>query len=141
MRPVRGQVVSVKAPWIKHLIIDPDINNMTHIIPRSKDVLLGYTADDNSWDETVISDTSEAIRSRCEALLPSLCTAEVAGEWTGCRPFRRTVRLEVEKREGVQKSVIIHCYGHGGQGVVLHWGCALEVGELVENHLSVALDH
>ena len=127
----------MKAPWIKHFVINSDIGSRTHIIPRSRDVLLGYTVEDNNWDDdTVNSDTSDSIMARCKALLPSLCKAEVIEEWAGCRPFRKAVRLEVEKREGVQKSMLIHCYGHGGQGIVLHWGCALEVGRLVESHLS-----
>ena len=38
--------------------------------------------------------------------------------------MRDTVRLEEER--SADKSPVIHCYGHGGQGVVLHWGCALQ---------------
>ena len=34
------------------------------------------------------------------------------------------VRLEEERRAA--KSPVIHCYDHRGQGVVLHWGCALQ---------------
>ena len=35
-----------------------------------------------------------------------------------------TARFEVERRAA--KSPVIHCYGHGGQVVGLHWGCALQ---------------
>ena len=38
--------------------------------------------------------------------------------------MRDTVRLEEERRAA--KSPVIHCYDHGGHGVVLHWGCALQ---------------
>ena len=40
------------------------------------------------------------------------------------RPVRPEVRLEREGR-------VVHCYGHGGSGVTLAWGCADEVAELV----------
>ena len=42
----------------------------------------------------------------------------------GLRPVRPEVRLEVEDRT-------VHCYGHGGAGVTLSWGCADEVARLV----------
>jgi D-amino-acid oxidase len=34
------------------------------------------------------------------------------------------VRLEAEGR-------VVHCYGHGGAGVTLAWGCAVEVAALL----------
>ena len=39
------------------------------------------------------------------------------------------VRLELERRGS---SRIIHCYGHGGAGVTVSWGCAEEVAELAD---------
>jgi D-amino-acid oxidase len=38
------------------------------------------------------------------------------------------VRLEAEERGA---GTVVHCYGHGGAGVTLAWGCAEEVVELV----------
>jgi D-amino-acid oxidase len=46
------------------------------------------------------------------------------GHRVGLRPVRPAVRLEREGR-------VIHCYGQGGAGVTLSWGCAEEVRELV----------
>jgi D-amino-acid oxidase len=42
----------------------------------------------------------------------------------GLRPKRPAVRLE-------RVGDVIHCYGHGGAGVTLSWGCADEVVTLV----------
>jgi D-amino-acid oxidase len=39
------------------------------------------------------------------------------------------VRLEAEQRGGTR---VVHCYGHGGAGVTLSWGCADEVVALVD---------
>ena len=43
----------------------------------------------------------------------------------GLRPYRTTVRLELNGR-------IIHNYGHGGAGYTLARGCAEEVSRLLE---------
>ena len=141
VHPVRGQAVLVKAPWIKHFVIDVHEKNkeeMAYILPRSGDVLLGGTAVSGNWNETVDPATSEAIVSRCAALLPSLRGAEVIGAWAGGRPVRKTVRLE-KKERGSGQPLLIHNYGHGGQGVTLHWGCALDVSRIVEKFIKTRL--
>ena len=139
MMPVRGQVVLVRAPWIKHFIVANDDEELTYILPRPDGVLLGGTAERGNWSERVDPDTSEAIVSRCAALLPGLRQAEVIEAWAGGRPTRTTIRLEKEGQ--LQKRpVIVHNYGHGGQGITLHWGCALEVGRIVENYITSVPD-
>lgn len=61
----------------------------------------------------------------------------ILDDWVGLRPGRDgDVRLETELlrvhediSEGVPAATlpVIHCYGHGGCGHSLHWGCAREV--------------
>jgi D-amino-acid oxidase len=62
----------------------------------------------------------------CLELLPGLRGAEIdAAEplRVGLMQFRSgSVRLEREPG-----THIVHNYGHGGSGVTLSWGCALEV--------------
>ena len=136
IRPVRGQAILVRAPWIKHFVINYSEKDdvLTYVLPRANNMVLGGTAQVGNWDETVDPDTAELIMSRCVSLIPSLHKAEVIGGWAGGRPVRDTVRLEEERREA--KSPVIHCYGHGGQGVMLHWGCALHVGRLMEKYVT-----
>ena len=129
LMPVRGQGVLVRAPWVKQFMINyTDIDNIVYILPRSRDILLGGTAQENQWSEEPDPQTSEEIRQHCEALMPGLASAEVIDSWAGLRPLRREIRVEMEPT----KPPVVHCYGHGGQGIVLHWGCALEIGRLVE---------
>lgn len=138
LTPVRGQVVVVKAPWIKKFVIADNSDSeedMAYILPRRNDVVLGGTKQLGNWSETVDPGTPKAIISRCMTLLPSLHGAEVIETWAGGRPVRKAVRLEKEER-GKSPLVVIHCYGHGGQGVTVHWGCALDVGRLVEDYIT-----
>lgn len=64
---------------------------------------------------------------RCAALVPQAAHARVLAHRVGLRPVRPTVRLELEHRA----RPVVHCYGHGGAGVTLSYGCAREVVQLV----------
>jgi D-amino-acid oxidase len=87
-------------------------------------VVLGGTAEEGAEDRTPDAATTAAIRARCATLVPALRDAPVVGVAVGLRPARPTVRLEAEGR-------VVHCYGHGGAGVTLAWGCAGEVAALL----------
>lgn len=67
---------------------------------------------------------------RCSEFLPMLKDAEMVMAEpirVGLRPFRRSgPRVELDP-----EAAICHCYGHGGAGVMLSWGCAEEVTRLV----------
>ena len=56
----------------------------------------------------------------------------ILDDWVGLRPGRDgDVRLEAESISVAGSPSrplrVIHCYGHGGCGHSLHWGCAREV--------------
>jgi D-amino-acid oxidase len=122
---VRGQVVRVTAPGVQEWLLDQsDPERLVYVVPRERDVVLGGTAQEGAEDRTADPATTAAIRARCAALVPALRDAPVVGVAVGLRPVRPTVRLETEGR-------VVHCYGHGGAGVTLAWGCAVEVAALL----------
>jgi D-amino-acid oxidase len=125
---IRGQVVRVAQIGLERFWLDDyGPRGLTYIIPRSRDIVLGGTAD--IGDERTAPDpaTAQAILERCIALEPGLRAAEVLEHKVGLRPGRPAVRLEADAR-GDRR--VIHCYGHGGAGVTLSWGCAEEVAAL-----------
>jgi D-amino-acid oxidase len=123
---VRGQVVRVAAPDVEEWLLDQsDPERLVYVVPRERDVVLGGTAQAGAEDRAPDPATTAAIRARCAALVPALQDAPVLGVAVGLRPERpAAVRLEAEGR-------VVHCYGHGGAGVTLAWGCAVEVAALL----------
>lgn len=134
--PVRGQVLKVEAPWLKHFIRDGD--GQTYIYPGIHSVTLGGTRQEEDWRLQLDRGEAESILERCTRLEPSLKKAKVLSEWVGLRPSRRNLRLEWEVvlLQGRQVSVV-HNYGHGGFGVTLAWGTALDAVGFVRDCLNV----
>jgi len=52
----------------------------------------------------------------------------VLGHQVGLRPGRPQVRLETEHRPA---GPVVHCYGLGGAGITLSWGCAEDIRDAV----------
>jgi D-amino-acid oxidase len=139
--PNRGQVVVIRKPQsidrcfihIKEILAsDPEL---TYIVPRGNDCILGGTAEKDNWDEAKSEETKRSIIERCKKLQPALDglrEEDILDVKVGLRPGREKVRLEFESVSN--RCGVIHNYGHGGTGFTLSWGCAEEV-------LRLALEH
>lgn len=119
--PVRGQVLYVDQVGLDRWWLDGA--GPTYVVPREHDIVVGGTAEEGDWSRTPSAETATAILERASDLVPELALARVRGHKVGLRPARPVVRLEREGR-------VVHCYGHGGSGVTLSWGCAAEVAAL-----------
>ena len=128
--PVRGQVLRVQAPWVKHFIRDG--SGLTYIYPGISNVILGGTRQEADWNLSPDAEISRDIFSRCCALEPSLQGACDIREKVGLRPFRPGLRLQMEllAQDG-RRLPVVHHYGHGSGGISVHWGTALEAARLV----------
>lgn len=128
--PVKGQLLNVQAPWVKHFIRDG--SGLTYIYPGASNVTLGGSRQEGDWNLSPDAGISKDILSRCCALEPSLQGAWGIREKVGLRPCRAGIRLqkEVLARDG-QRLPVVHHYGHGSGGFSLHWGTALEAARLL----------
>jgi D-amino-acid oxidase len=126
--PIRGQVVLVAQFGLTNWWVDDA--DLTYLVPRSTDVVVGGTEIDGDWDLEPRPDTAAAILERAARIVPEVRAAPVLAHRVGLRPGRPEVRLERELR--ATRPPVVHCYGHGGAGVTLSWGCAAEVRALVE---------
>jgi D-amino-acid oxidase len=133
VHPVRGQVALLADPGLDEWWCDDTSEQLTYVIPRGRDVVVGGTLDDGNWDTTPDDATARRLIARAVDVVPALRGARVLGHRVGLRPARPVIRLEVEQRPTPEDRdhVRVHCYGHGGSGVTLSWGCADEVAALV----------
>ena len=119
--PVRGQLVYVEQFGLDRWVLDS--SGPTFVLPRSRDIVVGGTAVEGEWSRSVSAADTDDILRRAVALVPELAKATVIRTKVGLRPVRPAVRLERAGR-------VVHCYGHGGAGITLSWGCADEVAGL-----------
>jgi D-amino-acid oxidase len=127
--PVQGQVVRLTDPGLPGWLLDEDNPaGLTYVVPRGDDVVCGGTAVERATGTTPDPAVEAAVLERACALVPEMRGAVVLSRAVGLRPGRPTVRLD---RTVVDGRPVICCYGHGGAGVTLSWGCAADVAALV----------
>ncbi|WDZ87243.1 FAD-dependent oxidoreductase [Micromonospora cathayae] len=126
LAPIRGQLVVVENPGITEFFSEdtgpsPDL---LHFYPQGETLVLGGTAQPGEWNREPDPETAAAIVARCADVEPRLRTARVVDHRVGLRPTRPYVRV---KEEQLGDAKVVHNYGHGGAGLTLSWGCALEI--------------
>jgi len=120
---VHGEVVVVEQVGLDRWTLDS--SGLTYVVPRSREVVVGGTDVEGEWSRTPDPAVAEQVLHRAVALVPALEGAKVLRHKVGLRPARPEVRLE-------RVGEVVHCYGHGGAGVTLSWGCADDVVGLVD---------
>lgn len=165
--PTRGQVVRVRAPWVRHgwtrqlgSLDGGEGGQRTYVIPRcTGDVILGGTREEGDWEAYPREETKRDILTRvleiCPTLTPPNTRAEgdiatpkvaeleplVVDHLVGFRPSR-TGRTRLEKEQvAIGDSVVpvIHNYGHGGAGWQSSWATAEDAVELLGDGASAKL--
>ena len=121
--PMRGQTLLIDAPDIALGYMDNE--RVDHIFPRADGVLIGGVKLDGDWRQDLDPAISADIIRRTSAIESGIADATVRQGFTGLRPGRAEVRLELERR--ADGKAVIHNYGHGSVGYTLSWGCAVEV--------------
>ncbi|KAK4058755.1 carboxypeptidase Y-deficient [Microbotryomycetes sp. JL221] len=140
--PTRGQLVIVRAPWIKEGRTRLGKGVYTYTIPRkSGEVVLGGSADPHNTDSKPWPWLTEQIKRRCLELQPELLPPDKRENGTiddldvielacGLRPTRKGgLRIEIEAQ--ASDVPIVHCYGHGGYGYQTSWATASVAADLL----------
>ena len=115
----RGQVVHLsRLPGVP-CVCDED--RMIYVLPRRDRTVVGGSYQPGNENPAADPAETDALLARARALVPRLAAARVLDARAGLRPVRaggpRVQRV----------GDVIHCYGHGGAGLTLSWGCARRV--------------
>ena len=146
MHPIRGYLVRVHAPFLHTWYRDTD--SWTYLFPRMHEVNLGGTYHVGVDDTRSNAELRREIIEQCARVVPDIRGCRVISEWSGLRPGRDVLRLELELPGGGFVMVdegrrrldvaptgcpvpVVHNYGAGGSGMTIHWGTAAEVVQLV----------
>ncbi len=130
--PIRGQVVRLANPGLTDWLLDEDDpSQFCYVIPRNEDVVCGGTAEVGQSSLEPDIATEAAILVRARRLVPALVDTHILSRAVGLRPGRREVRLERCDHLDQSSRPVVACYGHGGAGVTMSWGCADEVVTLL----------
>ena len=124
--PIRGQVVRMSNPGLTEWWSDETDHGqaLTYVFPHAGHVVVGGTTQVDDWSTTPEIATRDESLSRARKLVPALNSAQVLSDRAGLRPARNEVRLETVRGP---EHTVVHCYGHGGSGITLSWGCADDV--------------
>lgn len=158
--PTRGQVVVVKAPWVRSgwtrqvgSLAGGEGGQRTYVIPRcTGEVVLGGTREERDWTPYPRDESNKDILKRAVEICPELVPPHSRGleaAWrssgtgledivqtslVGFRPSRvGGVRLERQdvRIKGEGVAVVFN-YGHGGAGWQSCWGCAEDAVALLD---------
>jgi D-amino-acid oxidase len=141
--PVRGQVVVVANPGLTDFFVGERAlpGEVTYIFPHGQTAILGGTHQAGNWSLRPDPATARRIVRACAAVEPALASAQVLEHRVGLRPVRpqvllgrRSIPADVPKP--ATAPFWVDNYGHGGAGVTLSWGCALDVRDLVADLLG-----
>ncbi|KAI9596748.1 hypothetical protein BDF19DRAFT_436649 [Syncephalis fuscata] len=142
--PTRGQTVLVRRPGFRKAITLVGADIFNYVIPRNDGIVVlggtyqSYNCDPNP-DPKIASKIMEHAVSRLPDLVdPKTGKLDVVKHAVGMRTTRvGGIRIEAEKKEINGRSILLlHNYGHGGQGYQSSWGSAKKVHELLEINLT-----
>ncbi|OCF32501.1 hypothetical protein I316_05929 [Kwoniella heveanensis BCC8398] len=146
--PTRGQIVSLKAPWMRSgwtrqvgSLDGGEGGERTYIIPRPDGtVIIGGTREQGDWYPYPRAATTDDILRRAHDICPEIVPPYprdqsiteplkdiVQGVLVGFRPSRvggTRVELGDDLYLGNDRVKVVHNYGHGGAGWQSCWGTA-----------------
>jgi len=129
LKPGRGVTLSIPRPEFDGACVyEEELRTLMYVIPRTTDCILGGVEEEvERW--TTDDEELTGIVARCVAATKLPWPSTKPEAYVGIRPKRNPVRLEQDPND----KKVVHCYGHGGAGFTVSWGCAEDLASLVRD--------
>jgi len=117
-------VMTQDAPWAGE-------NHPVYLIPRGDVLVVGGTMFKGDTYPDVRDEERKQLLLNAERMGIDTKSSPPVGEWTGFRPYRSKVRVELDDVYSDDGLKVVHNYGHGGSGWTINVGTARECVDLV----------
>ena len=105
-----------------------------YLIPRGDLILVGGSYLEGDTEASIREEERERLILNAKKMGINVRKSKLVGEWTGFRPFRTTVRCELENDvndDGGGDVQVFHSYGYGGSGWTVNVGAAKECADIL----------
>ncbi|GKY91145.1 hypothetical protein MPSEU_000087300 [Mayamaea pseudoterrestris] len=102
-----------------------------YLIPRGDVLVLGGSMLKGDTETGIRASERSQLLRNAEHFGIDTEQCEPISEWVGFRPYRQTVRVEVDEAYKHSAVKVVHNYGHGGSGWTINVGCARECADLI----------
>lgn len=113
------------APW------SPHEDYPCYLIPRGDRLVVGGTFLVGDGEVGIRDAERQHLLQTAERFGIDVAASPPIGEWTGFRPWRPTLRCEVDAAYSTADFTLVHNYGHGGSGWTINVGTARECANLL----------
>mmetsp|Transcript_1756 Transcript_1756/g.2147 ORF Transcript_1756/g.2147 Transcript_1756/m.2147 type:complete len:401 (-) Transcript_1756:26-1228(-) len=96
----------------------------SYIIPRGDVFVVGGTYKEEDYEQGIRNEERKKIKQNAWDWGIDTERVDPIGEWTGFRPCRPNVRLEVDSTNSSADMKVVHSYGAGGSGWTIFAGIA-----------------
>eukprot|EP00978_Attheya_sp_CCMP212_P010472 scaffold25377_cov53-Attheya_sp.AAC.4 len=118
-------ILTEEAPWGS----DTDA---CYIIPRGDVLVVGGSFHREDTHAEVRPMEKKRLMQNAHLMGIDTEKSPIVDEWTGFRPHRPSIRLEIDKHAGISEGIqVVHNYGHGGSGWTVFVGAAKQVAALL----------
>lgn len=117
-------IMTDEEPWASNIM-------PSYLIPRGDKIVVGGSMLKGDMESGLRDSERAQLLQNAHRLGIDTSSCKPADEWTGYRPYRPTIRLEIDQDYINFNVRVIHNYGHGGSGWSINAGCASECANLV----------